>query len=296
MKTSHLFLALVVGLVATATPLNASAATPTGEWEYIRKVTGSGSHILKDASYDEDAAVSIYRMRKGVLTDHLRTRDVLAPSDQVIWNIFKSIADKETIDKRIFVFTTYEETTTPVLAYVQKLDRKKTQSWVLGVNANAARPEGQKWTREMAAVLVHEYAHIVTLNEKQMVTKKGNVSSCKKTKTMWLQFFGCTLPDSYLNTFANKFWSEEDIKLAEKAEQRDATADFYATRPNDFVTVYAASNPVEDIAESFTEFILRKKPTGTAEKDQKILFFYEYPELVTMRATIRANTAQYFVK
>jgi hypothetical protein len=59
------------------------------------------------------------------------------------------------------------------------------------------------------------------------------------------------------------------------------------------VTEYAASNPDEDFAESFTVFVLKEKPTKPTvnfiHKDQKILFFYDFPELVEMRDFIRSN-------
>jgi hypothetical protein len=43
----------------------------------------------------------------------------------------------------------------------------------------------------------------------------------------------------------------------------------------------------EDFAESFTWFILYDKPEGELVSHQKILFFYDYPELVAMRDEIR---------
>jgi hypothetical protein len=59
------------------------------------------------------------------------------------------------------------------------------------------------------------------------------------------------------------------------------------------VTEYAASNPSEDLAESFTAFVLQEKPTkstvGFIHSDQKILFFYDFPELVEIRDFIRSN-------
>ena len=59
------------------------------------------------------------------------------------------------------------------------------------------------------------------------------------------------------------------------------------------MTEYAATNPSEDFAESFMVFVLKEKPAkSTADfihKDQKILFFYDFPELVEIRDFIRNN-------
>jgi len=46
------------------------------------------------------------------------------------------------------------------------------------------------------------------------------------------------------------------------------------------------THPAEDIAESFTYFVFTPKPTGNSIKEQKIAFFYEYPELVKLRSDI----------
>lgn len=306
MTSRIIFSAIFIGgsLASLVLPfqLQAASAAPasqtiSSEWEYIRDVSGRsfGKQITKEASYDEDDLTSIYRLRKGVLTDHLKTKDKVAPSDQAIWGIFTSIADKETIAKRMLIYATYEDPTSSQLAAVGKLS-KKEQSWALYVNANAARPESMLWGREMSIVLLHEYAHILTLKGGQVDPKKRAAAQCKdkKQNTYHVAGFGCTKPDSYLNAFVAKFWTTDEIKAAERAEERGETMSFFKSQRDSFVTWYAASGPAEDIAESFVDFVLRKKPTGTTEREQKILFFYEYPELVKMRTDLRSNLKKYF--
>ncbi|OKL35485.1 hypothetical protein [Domibacillus mangrovi] len=61
---------------------------------------------------------------------------------------------------------------------------------------------------------------------------------------------------------------------------------------NEFTTDYAVSHPEEDIAESWTYFVFSKKPTGDWIVDQKILFFYEYPELIRLRSENLSNLLQ----
>ena len=68
---------------------------------------------------------------------------------------------------------------------------------------------------------------------------------------------------------------------------------FYAEYPDQFISEYAATNPVEDIAESWTEFVMRPKPIGTSIADKKVLFFYEYPELVQIRGEILQGVCKY---
>ncbi|MBK9051223.1 MAG: hypothetical protein IPL78_09985 [Chloroflexi bacterium] len=48
------------------------------------------------------------------------------------------------------------------------------------------------------------------------------------------------------------------------------------------MTDYAATNPAEDIAETFMAFVLEPKPNGDTIAEEKVLFFYQYPELVAI--------------
>lgn len=275
-------------------PLSASAADPATNWEYIRDASGKsfGHSITKDASYDDDDLTSIYRLRKGILTDHLKTSDKIAPADQAIWDLFTLVADKELIQKRLLVFGTFENSNESTLAYVKKLGKKK-QTWLLGVNANAARPESDVWKREMAIILVHEYGHLVTFDDAQF-NKRMSAQKCSKAKGVHVQRHGCAIATSYIAEFTKEFWTSGEIKAAFEAEEKGKIKDIYNKHKADYVTWYAATNPLEDIAESFTDFILTNKPAGLTEKEKKILFFYQYPELVQMRETVRANIAVYF--
>ena len=55
------------------------------------------------------------------------------------------------------------------------------------------------------------------------------------------------------------------------------------------MTGYAATNPSEDIAESFAFFILNDKAEGESLPAQKQNFFYAYPELVSFREEARSR-------
>jgi hypothetical protein len=59
------------------------------------------------------------------------------------------------------------------------------------------------------------------------------------------------------------------------------------------VTPYAVTSPEEDIAESWAHFIFDKKPTDNSIGEQKLLFFYGYPELVSLRNQIVNNICLY---
>ncbi len=65
---------------------------------------------------------------------------------------------------------------------------------------------------------------------------------------------------------------------------------FYQKYSDQFVDDYATTDPSEDMAETFAYFVYSPKPAGDTIRDQKILFFYDYPELIQARDQILNNT------
>nr|AIF02382.1 hypothetical protein [uncultured marine thaumarchaeote KM3_156_B03]AIF04804.1 hypothetical protein [uncultured marine thaumarchaeote KM3_176_H06] len=106
---------------------------------------------------------------------------------------------------------------------------------------------------------------------------------------------GCMKDNSYMNKFFQEFWIDiyPSFKWFYEFDDYDKFLDhndlFYKKYKTQFVTDYAQTNPSEDFAESFTAFVLKEKPTKSIITDQKILFFYDFPELVEMRDFIRSN-------
>ncbi|MBN1453502.1 MAG: hypothetical protein JW963_20980 [Anaerolineales bacterium] len=149
--------------------------------------------------------------------------------------------------------------------------------------------------------LIHEYAHLLTLGSDQVTPSVAvfnnpddndiyfeEVSACPD----YFPGEGCSRPDSYINAFFDEFWTDihaewQDINLIEDDDAYyEALDDFYFTYEDRFVTDYAATNPEEDIAEAFTFFVLSPRPAGDTIAEEKILFFYDYPELVQLRDEI----------
>ena len=110
---------------------------------------------------------------------------------------------------------------------------------------------------------------------------------------------GCMKNNSYMNKFFQEFWVDiyPSFKWFYEFDDYDKFEGhnelFYQKYKTQFVTWYAATNPSEDFAESFTVFVLKEKPAKSTvsfiHSDQKILFFYDFPELVEMRDFIRSN-------
>ncbi|KND47116.1 MAG: hypothetical protein AB199_01650 [Parcubacteria bacterium C7867-004] len=280
----------------TATTSTISADT---NWSFNRlgKGINVGSQIEKQVEYTEDELVNAYRYKKGKLANHEQYSSGVKvdKNDLAVWNIFEGISGKAFAEKYVYALLTYKEPQSAYLAYVQTL-ASKDKSWQLSVNVNAVDLNNKKWTRDMAITLVHEYAHILTLNNAQMKKGKGLEASCLKVgDTFWVARYGCTKEDSYLGMFVKAFWTPADIMAYRAAQKKGDEAGLYKGQNEAFVTPYAATSPVEDIAESFTDFVLQQKPVGTTSiRDKKIHFFYQYPELVKMRTQIRASISKYF--
>lgn len=157
--------------------------------------------------------------------------------------------------------------------------------------------------------LVHEYGHLLTLGPDQVTPSEAvfndpeNVDVLNEEVAACPDYFpgeGCSNPDSYINAFYNQFWTEIYEENQEISYEQDPDlnqqmlTEFYDKYQDQFVTEYAATNPEEDITESWAFFVLGDKPTGDSIADQKVLFFYNYPELVELRSAILGNLCTAF--
>ena len=155
---------------------------------------------------------------------------------------------------------------------------------------------------ELTYTLIHEQGHLLTLNSKQVPPNKAvfdhpdDEDIYQREMAACSQYFtgeGCSKPDSYINQFFTRFWTDfwDEWQSIDQEEDQDARyfqlQDFYRTYRDQFLTEYAATGPLEDIAESWTFFILSPPPDeGNSIANEKIQFFYEYPELVELRKQI----------
>jgi hypothetical protein len=169
----------------------------------------------------------------------------------------------------------------------------------------------------MKAVMIHEGAHILSLSSSQsdndLVGEEWKEEIPQKAAicapNYYTYFSGCMNSNSYLNLFFQEFWVDiyPNFKWSYEFDDDDQFNDhnalFHQKYKTQFMTPYAATNPNEDFAESFTTFVLTEKPSyhssvlrhGDAliptkeTADKKIRFFYDFPELVEMRDFIRNN-------
>lgn len=161
----------------------------------------------------------------------------------------------------------------------------------------------------LSYTLIHEHGHLLTLNRDQVdidlevyenpnnkTIRESAVAAC----TEYFTGEGCSLPNSYLSAFFRRFWPDLydewlNIDEQESDRTRDRMLDrFYEIYKDQFLTDYAPTSPAEDIAESWTFFVLSPRPELTSIASEKILFFYEYPELIELRMQILENICAEF--
>jgi hypothetical protein len=221
------------------------------------------------------------------------------PAHQNIWMYASGLLPPEDlkwlVGFEIFSSSNYAGWVQP--SGTNEYDRSK---WILGMEITAAQDPV-----DLTYILVHEYGHLITLNTDQIPPSDyyagwpQNLKFCPQ----FLSPDGCSKPDSYLNLFYQKFWKgplfESWLEEVEKPhvdssdEFRALVETFYEKHPEQFVREYAATNLHEDIAESFMHFVLEPKPTGNGVVDQKIRFFYDFPEMVALRQTMIQNVCSY---
>lgn len=157
---------------------------------------------------------------------------------------------------------------------------------------------------DLTYTLIHEFGHLLTLGPDQVPPSLAifnnpedddlyfqEVSACPN----YFPGEGCAIPESYINNYYNQFWVDiydewNDINLEEDDDiYYEKLDEFYYSHEDQFVTSYAATNPEEDIAEAWSFFVFGPQPAGDTIAEEKVLFFYQYPELVALRADILKN-------
>ena len=208
------------------------------------------------------------------------------------WKKINTILPKAYMTKYVKELELFTDGIAETLAGVKPMDESNT-SWVYGIDP-ADLPEGN-WRDEedFLHTLIHEFGHILTLNNTQVEPSELKFQA---DEARYLTNEGLAKIDSYVNQFVQQFWYRENLlfewdkiqKTRNLDKKLDRLYDFYLAHKTKFHTDYAAESPEEDIAESWYYFAVLDQPKGTLIKDQKLLFFYEFPELVLLRTEIRS--------
>ena len=256
--------------------------------QYIVTYTVDGNQIY-DPYYEE-------------VTNDLQDEQDDSASHQFIWDYFTTIIPG---DERTFI-AEYSITTDGVdntLAAVTQTYNDPSQ-WALEVDILDISD-----TYNLTFTLIHEFGHLLTLNAEQVppsvrvFNNPDDLDIYESERAACPEYFpgeGCSKPSSYVNAFYDRFWVDiydkwDEINYIEDDDAYyEALDDFYYKYEDQFITAYAATTLEEDMAESWSFFVLAPKPQPTSIAKEKVLFFYDYPELVQLREEILHNLCEAF--
>lgn len=272
--------------------------------------TANAKEFMDTEANEKEKYLVTYTIKDGKLAtrdDIFTSRSIDREEDarathEAIWNYFAAIIPPE---QRTFLteFSVLSDGRGNLLAAVSPT-YDNPSNWELEVDVvDAVNRYSLTYT------LVHEFGHLLTLNAKQVPPDRRVIyhpedeSIYDQAVAACLQYFpgeGCSTPNSYINQFFNRFWTDfynewqEIDREKGEAVYYDELDDFYKTYKDQFLTDYAPTSPAEDIAESWAFFIFSPKPQLDSIAHEKILFFYEYPELVQLREDILNRVCESF--
>jgi hypothetical protein len=239
------------------------------------------------------------------LTDNLPASLIPYQEDTVtqtrIWKYFITIIplERRQVINHYIIFT---DGIGGALASVEEASND-VEHWALSVDILDS-----KNPRELTYTLLHEFGHLLTLNSKQVtpdlqvISNPDNWQVYQQEAASCPQYMannGCSKPDSYMNLFFQKFWPKiypQWEKINAEKDQKNylvLLGQFYLNYRGQFVSEYAVTSPVEDIAETWARFVLGPRPAGKDIASQKVLFLYSFPELVDLRARIANGICNY---
>ena len=273
-----------------------------GSYEETLSFLGDFVALLESGGVDvtgeeEDTELLVrYRVDGNKIVD----REELGDSDdetvadqkrqEKIWKQFAEVIPSE-YRRDISNYGIFSDGEGNLLAFVEP-NPDDNSKWELNVD-----PADASDHTELLYTLIHEFAHVFTLNNRQVPFNaevyygddEESYDKAVKTCSTYFTGEGCANRNAYIAGFHNRFWLDiEEEHLQIDSEDEDGLYAFYEKYEDHFVTDYAATDTAEDIAETFSYFVLQPKPKGKklTIADQKLLFFYDFAETVRLREQI----------
>ena len=237
--------------------------------------------------------VGVWNIKNGEIETANFEKDVLGVQ---YWETVSSILPNNLLDEYVVSLRLFSDGRNEDLGGMNQLD-ETVEFWQIDLDTadmNIFTKDSLK-VLDYTHTLIHEFGHLLTLNTSQIELTDEKKEDPDRG---YLTIEGYAIKGSYLSLFVNQFWRsnflQEWDRISSKRNKKkkvDLLYDFYLNNADEFLTDYAAESPEEDIAESWTFFVLSDKPSQNEIKHQKIKFFYQFPELVEYRKEIRANIA-----
>lgn len=258
-----------------------------------------GATLFTNHSVDKDVTLGSWEIKNGIF---IETNDEETTFARYHWNIFYNMFPKRITQryiKRLVLMTDGEDEKTGALGALNE-NNKEWQLVIDPIDVDFTSEDETRITQSIYT-LVHEFGHLLTLNHTQIKPAE------KKKLTEgnpYVTIEGIATKESYINKFVEEFWGgglltewdhiQKNFCVTEQKSCLEKLYGLYKENYTDFLTDYAAESPEEDIAESWTAFVLGERyqnPETIAEK--KVNFFYQFEELVYYRKIIKKNARKY---
>lgn len=254
--------------------------------------------LLSCQTYVDKETIGTWEIHNNILLTNTHESTFIAQQN---WRIFQEIFPKELTNKYLKKLVLISDGIDEKTGALGSLNEENTE-WELVLDTIDVNFKSKNKERLFQSVYtyVHEFGHLLTLNNTQV---KPTDKEYQEEFGLYLTTEGEATKMSYINLFVNKFWEGKLLAKWDKIQNKyyddevelvDKLYDFYLDNEDQFLTDYAAESPEEDIAESWTAFIMKDKitqPITTA--DYKLNFFYQFPELVKYRQQIKKNIQKY---
>jgi hypothetical protein len=223
---------------------------------------------------DSEKNAKTYAFNGSSFTPQLET-----PEEKEVWGYFYAIADAGFVKEYIANVSFYNDGASDTAAHVIQNDADSSK-WNLSVNMAFASDK-----KELIFTLVHEYAHIFSLNKTAI--DRNVTGTCPRLQIAE----GCALEGSVISKFNSAFWSNIDAD-----PDNGEFGKYYQSSPADFVSEYAGTNAVEDFAETFAYATLRKNDSVATGGVSKIAFAEQEPSTKKESTRIVAELGQSLVR
>lgn len=192
-----------------------------------------------------------------------------------IWELYARIATREYAATMMSSYRVGNAPDSDTLAYVSP-DPDAPGRWTLAANEAFADDRDL-----LTSTLVHEFAHVLSLNTTEIDADSGPCPTLAVSE-------GCARAGSAILDFQRQFWAAyADAPNPDNDDSAVADA-FYAAHEADFVSAYAATNVVEDFAETFMTYVLETAPADASSPiGAKMAFFDAHPSWAAQATRIR---------
>ena len=232
-------------------------------------MSGCASSSGIEAEDDDLGTVDVYEIGAEAILSPAPSR----PAEE-IWTMFVGVVTEPVAVETFNSYRVGDSSDSDTMAYVSR-DLDDPTHWMLVANAAYADDADT-----LLQTLVHEYAHVLSLNVDQVPESSGDCDTLELSE-------GCALPTSFIFEYQTEFWDAYGPDAPGPDNDDSEVADaFYAEHEEDFVSDYAATNVTEDFAESFAAFVLEAEPDSDSPLAQKLDFFWRFPEFVEIRSHI----------